>query len=68
MSIDFDKIDNWQQTTNEITNNQGDLPQTSTEQLADNAYLSQAKQEEHNGKPVELHTNWSRMKDKIAYH
>ena len=52
----------------EITSNQGDLLQTSTEQPVDNAYLSQARQEEHNGKLVVLHTNWSRMKDKIAYH
>ena len=53
MSINFDKINNWQQTTNETTGNQGDLLQTSTEQIFDNGYLSQAKQE-YNAKLAEL--------------
>ena len=47
MSINFDQIKDWQQTTNETTNTQGDPPQTSTEQIVDNVYLNHAKQERH---------------------
>ena len=53
MSIDFDKIKDWRQTTEETTDNQGDLPQTLAKWIVENVCLSQAKQE-HNAKLAEF--------------
>lgn len=62
-SIDFNKINDWQQIENSEIYDQENLPDTPTEQVVDNVYLSQIKQEEQNAKLIEL----QQWKDRKVY-
>ena len=63
LSIDFNKISDWQQIENNTIDDQESHPNIPIEQDVDNVYLSQVKQEEQNAKLIEL----QQWKDREVY-